>query len=40
MTTPAVVKSDTHAVVTIDGKSYDAWMKGVGQDISLSLVAQ
>jgi hypothetical protein len=39
-TAPTVVKSDTHAVVTIDGKSYDAWMKGVGQAVSLSLVAQ
>lgn len=33
-------KTDTHTVVTIGGKSYDAWMTGIGQSTWLSLVAQ
>jgi hypothetical protein len=40
MTPAAVIKTDTHAVVTIGGETYDAWMKGVGQDVSLALVAR
>jgi hypothetical protein len=34
-----IIKTDSHSVVTIAGKSYDAWMSASASQLFFSLVA-